>query len=146
MASIYLHDGRRAVAKRHTKAEALLALDELFAAHEGNLGYHYAFPRRRPTVKRKAISAKTRLEVFERDGFQCVYCGAYPGAGLTVDHIRPLADGGTDDRDNLATACLECNLGKGDRPLLILPPALAARLVTVPDPSSSRDGHQVTET
>lgn len=34
----------------------------------------------------------------------------------SVDHIQPVAKGGTDDEANLATACWECNLAKRDTP------------------------------
>lgn len=63
---------------------------------------------------RKAISKKLRFEVFKRDGFQCHYCGVTPPkAILQIDHIFPVAQGGTNDIDNLITSCQPCNLGKG---------------------------------
>jgi 5-methylcytosine-specific restriction endonuclease McrA len=34
---------------------------------------------------------------------------------LHVDHVVPLAAGGTTSEGNLRTACEECNLGKGVR-------------------------------
>jgi 5-methylcytosine-specific restriction endonuclease McrA len=34
---------------------------------------------------------------------------------LHVDHVVPLAAGGTSSEGNLRTACEECNLGKGTR-------------------------------
>jgi 5-methylcytosine-specific restriction endonuclease McrA len=34
---------------------------------------------------------------------------------LHVDHVVPVAAGGTTNEDNLRTACEECNLGKGTR-------------------------------
>lgn len=44
---------------------------------------------------RKTITKKTRFEVFKRDGFKCVYCGACaPEVVLVVDHIDPVANGG----------------------------------------------------
>lgn len=48
-----------------------------------------------------------------RDGYQCVYCGS--SANLCVDHIYPIALGGTDDYRNLACACNSCNSGKQGR-------------------------------
>ena len=64
-------------------------------------------------TKRKAISKKTRFEVFKRDGFTCQYCGAHPPqAILHVDHIVPVAEGGGNEDTNLVTACDHCNLGK----------------------------------
>jgi len=41
---------------------------------------------------------------------------------LVIDHIVPVASGGSDDQENLATACEECNFGKSDRPILGPPP------------------------
>lgn len=74
---------------------------------------------------RKQISAKTRFEVFKRDGFTCQYCGAHPpSVVLHVDHIHPVAEGGTNDEDNLITACDRCNLGKGARLLSSAPKSL----------------------
>lgn len=69
-------------------------------------------------TKRKAISTKTRFEVFKRDRFTCQYCGAKaPDAVLHVDHIKPVAAGGGNDILNLVTACQACNGGKGARRL-----------------------------
>ena len=45
----------------------------------------------------------------------CSYCGKSAG---TVDHIVPVADGGTNDWDNLTSACSSCNSRKHDRSLL----------------------------
>ena len=70
------------------------------------------------SANRKKLSSKLRFEVFKRDGFQCQYCGkSAPQVMLHVDHIEPVAEGGTDDITNLITACSECNLGKGARRL-----------------------------
>lgn len=69
-------------------------------------------------MKREAISKRTRFEVFKRDQFKCQYCGAAaPEVLLTVDHIRPVADGGGRDLLNLITACNVCNAGKAAVPL-----------------------------
>lgn len=60
-----------------------------------------------------AISKRTRFEVLRRDGHRCFYCGATSAqAKLTVDHVMPKALGGTDNVDNLITACEPCNSGK----------------------------------
>lgn len=65
-------------------------------------------------MARKSISKRTRFEVFKRDDFQCRYCGARaPEMILHVDHVVPVCDGGSDEEDNLVTACEGCNLGKG---------------------------------
>lgn len=66
---------------------------------------------------RSAICAKTRSLVFERNNYTCQYCGRTPSDGvkLHVDHIHPVSQGGSNDLENLATSCQECNLGKGNR-------------------------------
>lgn len=69
-------------------------------------------------MKRQAISKKVRFEVFKRDKFTCAYCGATaPNVILHIDHIKPVAKGGTNNILNLITACEGCNAGKSDREL-----------------------------
>jgi hypothetical protein len=64
---------------------------------------------------RKPVSKRLRFEVFRRDGFRCRYCGlnaGETGAGLTIDHVVPVALGGANEPSNLVTACKDCNAGK----------------------------------
>jgi 5-methylcytosine-specific restriction protein A len=64
----------------------------------------------------RSISTGTRTRVMERDGFRCRRCGATPDrAQLVVDHVVPVAKGGTADPSNLQTLCEPCNAGKSDR-------------------------------
>lgn len=59
------------------------------------------------------VTKRTRYEVLKRDNHTCRYCGASaPDATLTVDHVTPVALGGTDDPSNLVAACRDCNAGK----------------------------------
>lgn len=61
-----------------------------------------------------AVSKRTRFEVLKRDNHTCRYCGGTaPDAILTVDHVTPVALGGSDDPSNLVAACRDCNFGKG---------------------------------
>lgn len=63
---------------------------------------------------RDPIPPKLRWEVLKRDKYVCQYCGACgPNVELEVDHKIPVSRGGTDDMDNLVTACFKCNRGKG---------------------------------
>jgi len=57
------------------------------------------------------LGVQKRFEVFKRDKFTCQYCGA-KGGRLEVDHVTPLCQGGTDEIENLKTACFNCNRGK----------------------------------
>jgi hypothetical protein len=78
--------------------------------------------------QRKPVSTATRFDVFKRDRFTCVYCGRQPPAViLHIDHIIPVAEGGTNESGNLCTACSDCNLGKGARPLSCVPAPLVDR-------------------
>jgi hypothetical protein len=60
-----------------------------------------------------AVSRRLRFEILRRDNHACRYCGRNaPDIRLTVDHVTPVALGGTDHPSNLAAACEECNSGK----------------------------------
>jgi 5-methylcytosine-specific restriction endonuclease McrA len=65
---------------------------------------------------------RLRPQVLERDGYVCGICRLpirrdvdvqHPLA-LTIDHIMPLAAGGSDRLDNLQPAHRQCNVDKGD--------------------------------
>lgn len=65
--------------------------------------------------KRKTITQKKRLSIFERDGFKCVFCGiGSDESKITIDHIIPVVKGGSDDKENLQTLCDKCNSAKSD--------------------------------
>jgi hypothetical protein len=59
----------------------------------------------------------TKARVRERAGDACEYCHLHqdnsPLAVLHIEHIIPKIHGGTDDLENLALACIDCNLHKG---------------------------------
>ena len=59
----------------------------------------------------------TKARVRERAGNACEYCHLHqndsPLAVLHIEHVIPKAHGGSDDLDNLALACIDCNLHKG---------------------------------
>lgn len=60
-----------------------------------------------------AVSKRLRYEVLRRDNHTCRYCGsAAPDVKLTVDHVLPVALGGSDEPTNLVAACADCNSGK----------------------------------
>ena len=70
------------------------------------------------TRARRSTGKRQRFEIFKRDLFTCQYCGAQPpSVVLVVDHVTPLADGGSNTIDNYLTACEACNQGKADIPL-----------------------------
>jgi hypothetical protein len=63
-----------------------------------------------------AVSKRTRFEVLRRDNYTCRYCRSTDNP-LRVDHVTPVALGGTDDPANLVAACQDCNAGKASSSL-----------------------------
>lgn len=65
---------------------------------------------------RNEITHKLRFHILEKSNYECFYCGrgrkTHKDIVLEVDHLKPLDKGGTNDEDNLVTACWECNEGK----------------------------------
>lgn len=73
--------------------------------------------RAKPVIHRRAVSAKVKNAVLNRDGWRCQICGFKTNtrAFLHIDHKIALANGGTNEISNLWTLCAECNLRKGKR-------------------------------
>lgn len=65
--------------------------------------------------QRRNLPSETRLRVLGRDGFSCRYCGQ-ESSEMVVDHVIPVASGGSDKDDNLVAACKRCNSKKSDYP------------------------------
>jgi 5-methylcytosine-specific restriction endonuclease McrA len=63
------------------------------------------------------MNERTKVRVRERAKNRCEYCQLTqedsPLAALHIEHIIPKIHGGTNDLDNLALACIDCNLHKG---------------------------------
>lgn len=54
-----------------------------------------------------------RFGVLNRDDFTCQYCGRKaPDVELHIDHKVPRSKGGSNNENNLVTACSDCNWGK----------------------------------
>ena len=63
---------------------------------------------------RRSVGKKLRFDTFARDNYTCRYCGKSPPlAILHIDHVIAVVEGGTNEPENLVTACSDCNLGKG---------------------------------
>ena len=94
-------------------------------------------------IKRQAIGKRVRFEVFKRDGFKCMYCGAHPpDVLLQCDHIEPVSLGGSNEIDNLITACQPCNIGKSNIPLSSVPVGLAEQAALVIERESQIAGYE----
>ena len=84
---------------------------------------HVAKQRRRALKKEAYVAPVYRKRVFEADGYRCHICNKmtkktavvpHPMAP-TIDHLVPLAKGGTHEPINCRTAHFMCNAIKGDR-------------------------------
>ena len=73
---------------------------------------------RDPVIVRN-VSAGLRMEILERNGFTCQLCGRTGGdpdpvgeskrVVLVIDHVVPVSQGGTNERENLRVLCTACN-------------------------------------
>lgn len=78
--------------------------------------------RRRARERNAYVAPVKRLEIFRRDKYRCYICKKLTNPKVcvpnpkapTIDHIIPLAKGGTHEPANVATACFECNCYKRD--------------------------------
>lgn len=78
---------------------------------------------RRARLRNAFVERVDPQQVFARDGFRCHLCKKrtkpnkqvpHPKAP-TIDHVIPLASGGTHEPSNVRTACFLCNTAKGNR-------------------------------
>lgn len=78
---------------------------------------------RRTRIMRQQPELFDPIEILERDGWRCYLCGvdtpkALRGTQLQnapeLDHVKPLAKGGSHTRGNVACACHACNAAKSD--------------------------------
>lgn len=76
-----------------------------------------AVSRKEVFFERRKVTNKIRFEIFDRDDYRCVICGADAAldssVNLDVDHIIPVSKGGKSTPENLRTLCSRCNNGKG---------------------------------
>ena len=74
-------------------------------------------PRQNAWTGMNWIRQEKRLAIYLRDGMACAYCGesAILGTQLTLDHITPHSNNGTNHETNLVTCCLRCNSARGKR-------------------------------
>lgn len=94
-------------------------LDELIALDLASLDEHGGYAARglpgMETIRPPENEwAQLRSQVFARDDFTCAYCGER-GGRLECDHVIPVSRGGSNDLENLATACFACNRSKHDK-------------------------------
>lgn len=71
--------------------------------------------------KRIAEKSWMRIRLAEAQNWKCCWCGkdTVPKTKqkntATIEHITPQSEGGTDDWENLASACSKCNNDRGSQ-------------------------------
>ncbi|MCH2156661.1 MAG: HNH endonuclease [Opitutales bacterium] len=71
-----------------------------------------------------------RRAIFERDGYQCQYCGVQGREEeLNLDHVIPRDYGGRTSWENIVTSCISCNSRKANR----LPHEAKMKLIRKPE-------------
>lgn len=80
------------------------------------------------------IRRKRRLEIYERDGWRCVYClkdlRDVKPRQRTLDHVIPRVYRVDNAGSNLVTCCRPCNDRKSHRDVL-------DHVITLPDPDAA---------
>jgi len=82
-----------------------------------------------------SVTPALREKIHQAAGNRCGYCLSPQElvlGVLEIDHILPVAEGGTDDEDNLWLACRSCNMAKGTKTLALDP--LTGRVVPLFNP------------
>jgi hypothetical protein len=72
--------------------------------------------QRDPDGDKKKRRDRAVIEVMERDGSDCWFCAKPLNGDVTLEHLQPLALGGTWKLDNLALAHKRCNKAAGHLP------------------------------
>jgi 5-methylcytosine-specific restriction endonuclease McrA len=72
--------------------------------------------RRRARLLENPYEPIERQSVFDRDGWRCHLCGGeVTREDVSIDHLLPLARGGSHTYENVATAHYRCNVTRGAR-------------------------------
>lgn len=86
-----------------------------------------------------SISEQRRKQIRQEAGNRCGYCLThqdYVPWTLEIEHIVPLAAGGSNDDSNLWLACHACNLFKGSKTRVRDP--LSGRIIAIFNPRQQR--------
>ncbi len=112
--------GRRTRELRDEEGWPILTHNDSADLKPGEYLLKEAPPPKKDVRFARAISAKLRAEVLDRNGFTCQMCGLTPGdvdpftgrkVRLHIGHIVDKNLGGRDELSNLRSLCSTCNQG-----------------------------------
>ena len=101
--------------KKYREANKKMILEYLKKYREANPEYVSTYGRNRCARKRNAIGNHTKNDILNLLVLQkskCAICRYSIKDGYHVDHIIPLAKGGSNYKENLQLLCPTCNLSK----------------------------------
>lgn len=115
---VKIHDEFRWFAVRDREAEELESGN--LEVRVGSISYVFAagaWYRMDDTPLSKPQRKRIRAQLIRRDGLLCAVCSGEMDhtSGITIDHKKPRALGGTNDLSNLQLAHKRCNEIKADR-------------------------------
>lgn len=91
-----------------------IALNENIYGNSIFVAYEYL---NQSKIKKRRRSLKQNKKIFNhlmgKYKFKCCHCEENDESKLTIDHIKPVSKGGSDDIHNLQILCRSCNSRKG---------------------------------
>lgn len=67
------------------------------------------------------IRREKRIAIYLRDNYRCIYCNKdlknADNQNITLDHIKPRSQGGSNRHTNLITCCKQCNSTRSNKPI-----------------------------
>ncbi len=114
--TVTITDDGKAAFTFATKDEAEREIGRLTKKARGMHVEEAAAPKRKRS-RRKGFSQSKRLEIYLKTQGHCYLCGDPVGfSEFEVEHVIPLACGGSNDISNLYCSCHTCNLMKNTLP------------------------------
>lgn len=101
--------------KRQRDPEERLRAQRKYLAKDGNRAKHQSYIRNRRAKQRAAPGLHTGEEIndlFRKQKGKCAYCRRPLGDEFEVDHIMPIALGGSNWISNIQLTCKSCNRKK----------------------------------
>ena len=113
---------RKALMREYAGKNSAKAVERAREWNKANPESKRTSVRTRRAKKRDATGSHTAADIktlFQRQNGRCASCAISLKQGYHVDHISPLAKGGSNGPDNLQLLCPPCNQRKGAKDPLI---------------------------
>jgi 5-methylcytosine-specific restriction endonuclease McrA len=100
--------------RKNHPLKALAATRKWFAKNPGKYSQHNSLRRARILKSNGHYTVAEWRELKAKYDYTCLRCHKRePEIKLTPDHVKALADGGSNSIDNIQPLCLSCNSSKG---------------------------------